>query len=136
MPDHAHILWMGISPDSDQLLAARFLRKQWNALLLPLGHQLQTQAHDRVLRHHECRPDSFEDTVLYIRHNPQRAGLVNEWQHWLYGGAIVPGYPELPIHPACEFWGKFWKIHNREVTRYYSISEPRGPIEAEGSPDT
>src|SRR5688572_30819764 len=76
MPDHAHLLWMGISPDSDQLLATRFLRRHWNALLQLRGHRLQSQGHDRVLRHDECGPDSFEDTVLYIRHNPQRGGLV------------------------------------------------------------
>ena len=119
MPDHAHVLWMGISPESDQLLATRFLRRQWNALLKPSGCQLQPQAHDRVLRKEECQPGSFEDTVLYLRRNPERAGIVAAWQDWPQGGAIVPGYPDLPVYPADEFWQRFWKVHNREVKRHH-----------------
>ena len=117
MPDHAHVLWMGVDVKADQLLATRFFRRHWNGLLEPYGVKLQPQPHDRVLRDDERAPGSFEDTVLYIRKNPERAGLVVDWKDWRYGGAMVPGYPDLPLCPASEFWGKFWKIHHREVRR-------------------
>jgi REP element-mobilizing transposase RayT len=119
MPDHVHLLWMGYSPDSDQKLAARFLRKHWNARLVSRGFSLQSQAHDRVMRRHECESDAFEETVLYIRRNPERARLVPQWQDWPFGGAILPGYPDVPIAPAKEFWGIFWKIHHLEVRKHH-----------------
>ncbi|MCW1925232.1 hypothetical protein OKA05_21915 [Luteolibacter arcticus] len=127
MPDHAHVLWMGIAPHSDQLLAMRFFRRHWNSRLKPPQFKLQPQSHDRVLRQPECQQDSFEDTVLYIRQNPERAGLVKSWQDWCYGGTIVPRYPDVPIFPAAEFWGRFWKLHQGEVRRYHDSPENRRP---------
>ena len=118
MPDHAHFLWMGLGEGSDQLLAARFFRKHWNSALQQHGIHLQNQAYDHVLREDERRPDAFEDTVLYIFHNPKRAGLVVDWQDWPFLGTVAPGFPELPVFPVGAFWPRFWKIHNRERTRF------------------
>ena len=120
MPDHAHFLWMGIAASSDQLLASRFFRKHWNLLLARAGAKLQPQAHDRVLRDDEREPGSFEDTVLYIRRNPERDGLVSSWEDWTHAGAAVPGFPVMPVSPASEFWRVFWKIHHLEIRRCHA----------------
>ena len=117
MPDHGHFLWMGLNSDSDQLKAARFFRRQWNSLLSQFESKLQPQGYDHVLREEERHPEEFEDTVLYIFRNPQRAKLVDDWNDWPYLGAIVPGYPDLPYSPVIKFWPRFWKIHNRECSR-------------------
>jgi putative transposase len=118
MPDHAHFLWMGLWEGSDQRLAARFFRKHWNAALADHGVRLQPQAYDHVLRESERRPDAFEDTVIYIFKNPERAKLVEDWRTWPHAGTILPGYPDLPADRFGEFWPMFWKIHNRERTRF------------------
>jgi len=118
MPDHAHFLWMGLWEGSDQLKAAKFLRRHWNARLADSGARLQPQAYDHVLREDERRPEAFEDTVIYIFKNPQRAGLVTDWVDWPFLGALAPGYPDLPVTGTGTFWPRFWKIHNRERTRF------------------
>ena len=117
MPDHAHFLWMGLGHGSDQLQAARLFRKHWNEELDTRGVRLQPQAYDHVLLESERKPTAFEDTVLYVFHNPVRAGLVAEWSDWPYLGAMAPGFPDLPVSPIGQFWPRFWKIHNRERTR-------------------
>jgi REP element-mobilizing transposase RayT len=123
MPDHAHFLWMGLWEGSDQLKAARFFRRHWNAELGKHGVHLQPQAYDHVLRESERRPDAFEDTIIYVFQNPQRAGLIADWQDWPYSGALVPGYPDLPIHPLGEYWPRYWTIHNKERTRFSGEAE-------------
>ncbi|MBP9902180.1 MAG: hypothetical protein KBH45_12015, partial [Verrucomicrobia bacterium] len=55
MPDHLHLLWMGLRGDSDQRNAMIFLRKHLAAELArrsPTGveFELQKQSHDSVLR--------------------------------------------------------------------------------------
>jgi REP element-mobilizing transposase RayT len=118
MPDHAHFLWMGLWDGADQRLAASFFRKHWNAALSEHGVRLQPQAYDHVLRENERRPDAFEDTVIYIFRNPERAKLVDDWKKWPHAGPILPGYPDLPAASFGKFWPVFWKIHNRERTRF------------------
>jgi putative transposase len=82
--------------------------------------RLQPQAYDHVLRDNERRPDAFEDTVIYIFKNPERAGLVDDWRKWPYAGTILPGFPDLQSADFGGFWPMFWKIHNRERTRFGS----------------
>src|SRR5437016_4804441 len=48
MPDHLHILWMGMSHDSDQRNAIVFVRKYLQPALSH-GREWQHQAHDHVL---------------------------------------------------------------------------------------
>ncbi|HEV3343047.1 MAG TPA: hypothetical protein VG125_21915 [Pirellulales bacterium] len=48
MPDHLHLLWVGIAGRSDQRLAARFFRTQWNVVLESLDVRLQDQPYDHV----------------------------------------------------------------------------------------
>src|SRR6201995_3551317 len=60
MPDHAHLMWMGLYPDTDQRNAMKFLRKY---LALELGQrsangvefELQKQSHDSVLQEKDRR---------------------------------------------------------------------------------
>src|ERR1700733_6661885 len=49
MPDHLHLLWMGILDSCDQRIAARYFRRQLNPILEKLGAQLQREPYDRVL---------------------------------------------------------------------------------------
>ena len=108
MPDHLHFVWIGVTPDSDQLRASSFLRKQLNFLFAPL--KLQRQPHDHVLTEDERVRDHFVDTVGYIRLNPERANLVERAADWPYAGALIPGYPDLKSETVA-FWPTFWKCH-------------------------
>lgn len=112
MPDHFHLIWMGVAEKSDQRLATRFLREQLAPLLSPADWQ--HQPHDRVLRDKERMRQAFAQTVRYITENPVRAGLVGEASAWPYTGSLVPGYPDLrPLEP--EFWGRFWRLHQAAI---------------------
>ena len=112
MPDHLHLIWMGMASTSDQRKAMTFLRRQLAPHLTPA--RLQHQAHDHVLRPDEKAPDCFASTVHYICENPVRAGLINAAANWPSLGCIVPGYPDLhPLRP--DYWDLFWKLHNAAV---------------------
>ncbi|OGV45537.1 MAG: hypothetical protein A2X46_09130 [Lentisphaerae bacterium GWF2_57_35] len=112
MPDHLHLLWLGVAPKSNQRLAAAFFRKQVNELLQP--HKLQKQAYDHVLRESERERGAFQSTAFYILENPVRAGLVAHAQDYAYSGNVVPGYPSLDVWDN-DYWDKFWKLY--EVLR-------------------
>ncbi|HEY5234197.1 MAG TPA: hypothetical protein VIK35_11745 [Verrucomicrobiae bacterium] len=108
MPDHIHLMWMGLRHDSDQKNGMSFLRTHLEPLLSP--HKFQPQPHDHVLREEERKRNAFSKICFYILANPVRAGLINESENWPYCGAIMPGYPNL--HPLDEdFWPKFWKLY-------------------------
>ncbi|MBI5818808.1 MAG: hypothetical protein HZA88_07455 [Verrucomicrobia bacterium] len=112
MPDHLHFVWMGMTRDSDQRNAMRFLRGQ---LKPTLGHDRhwQHQAHDHVLRDEERQHDAFARTCYYVLANPVRAELARRERDWPYNGAIVPGYPT--VHPLADgFWELFWKLYWQE----------------------
>jgi putative transposase len=95
MPDHLHLVWMGLRADSDQLNGMAFLR----TYLEPRIGKFQHQAHDHVL-----------SVCNYILENPLRAKLVKKPSEWTFSGGIVPGYPTL--HPLQEdFWPKFWRLY-------------------------
>lgn len=114
MPDHLHLLWMGVADSSDQRLATRFLRGELTPHLKP--HRWQHQPHDHVLREQERMRKAFAQTAQYLAENPLRAGLTDDVRSWAYTGCIVPGYPDL--HPLrTDFWGKFWRLYNAAVVR-------------------
>jgi len=113
MPDHWHLIWMGLEATSDQRLATAFLRKHLRAALGSVS--LQDRAHDHVLREEECERDAFMATCHYIRENPVRAGLVKTYEEWHYAGAFLCGYPDLDPSVG-PFWDDFWKIYNRLVS--------------------
>ena len=109
MPDHLHLLWMGMRRQSDQLNAMKFLRLELEPVLGP-GREWQHQAHDHVLREEERRRGAFATTCFYVLDNPARAGLAASRREWPFCGAVVPGYPRL--HPLAErFWDQFWKLY-------------------------
>jgi len=108
MPDHLHLVWMGLRLDSDQLNGMAFLRTYLEPKLAP--HKFQHQAHDHVLKEEERRRDAFARACHYVLENPLQAELVKDPRAWLFSGAVVPGYPTL--HPLQEdFWPKFWKLY-------------------------
>jgi hypothetical protein len=78
MPDHLHMLWLGVLPSCDQFLAARFFRKQLNPILEKLGARLQREGYDHVLTEKERERSAFEEVFAYIARNPERAELVKE----------------------------------------------------------
>ena len=108
MPDHLHLVWMGLRRDSDQLNGMAFLRTYLEQALAP--RKFQHQAHDHVLNEKERRRNAFAAVCNYILENPLRADLVKHPRDWAFLGAMVPGYPKL--HPLDhDFWPKFWKLY-------------------------
>jgi putative transposase len=94
MPDHMHLLWMGVSESSNQQKASTFFRRHLNGVLSSKGVRLQKQSYDHVLKEHERERNAFEKIAWYILENPVRAGLVKDRSEWAYSGCIVPGFPD------------------------------------------
>lgn len=114
MPDHLHMLWLGIGVEADQRLAAQFFRKWTNPLLAP--RVWQKQAYDHVLREDERKEKAFEAICDYILLNPVRAKLVEHKSQYAFSGAMIPGYPEIDPK-APDSWEKFWKLYYRFTGR-------------------
>lgn len=137
MPDHMHLLWIGVSPESDQRRAAKFFREHVNRLLEErrlkthvfsyeeerkarvVGHEsaayrFQLQGYDHVLTEEERQRDAFARVAFYIFENPVRKGLVKFWSEYPFSGAQVVGYPKLDVWDS-DYWETFWKIYERLV---------------------
>lgn len=112
MPDHMHLLWVGILDGSDQRNAVKFFRTQLNPILQTLDTRFQRQPYDRVLREEQRERSAFEDTAEYIARNPERARLVSTdgYQDYKFTGCLVPGYPDLSPWQK-DYWEIFWKIY-------------------------
>jgi putative transposase len=135
MPDHLHLLWLGVSPESDQRKAAKFFREHVNRLLADAdglktngpgrlktyvssyeengkaaGYRLQLQGYDHVLTREERQRDAFARVAFYVFENPVRKQLAQFWSDYAFSGAMLVGYPNLDArHP--DYWEKFWKIY-------------------------
>jgi len=110
MPDHIHLLWMGLRLDSDQINGMAFLRTHLEPALTPA--KFQPQPHDHVLREEERKRGSFARVCFYVLANPVRGQLVSETEPWKYSGSVVPGYPTFnPLE--SDFWEKFWPVYER-----------------------
>ncbi len=60
MPDHLHLVWLGLRVDSDQRNAMKFLRKHLAVELTRRGaFELQKQSHDSVLREKDRERGAF-----------------------------------------------------------------------------
>jgi REP element-mobilizing transposase RayT len=113
MPDHVHLLWLGLDEaGSDQRVAIEFLRKHLRASLVPANWQ--QQPFDKLLREQERAPNTFLTIAAYILDNPVRAGLVAQRDDWPFRGCCGPGYPDLDVRRE-DYWELFWRIYNRLV---------------------
>jgi REP element-mobilizing transposase RayT len=118
MPDHLHLVWMGMRVDSDQRNAMKFLRKHLAVEFTRRSpgrnaFELQKQSRDNVLREKDRRRGAFMKTCFYVLDNPRRKTLVNHSHDWPHLGAMVPGFPFL--HPLVEdFWEQFWKLYQQQ----------------------
>ena len=115
MPDHMHVVWLGLREDSNQLPAIEFFRSHLGSALLPAVWQ--RQAHDHVLSGRERDRDALANAVRYIFENPIRVGLVPSFVEYPYLGCCVPGYPDLDIR-AGDYWEIFWRIFDRVAARH------------------
>ena len=87
MPDHVHLV-IGPSVRCDIVtFVGQFKnlaqRAAWQAGVH--GRFWQRSFWDHFLRTEE----SVESAVLYVLHNPVRAGLVAEWRDYLHSGSFV-----------------------------------------------
>lgn len=122
MPDHAHLVWMGLRPDTEQRNGMAFLRTCLEPALAPA--KFQPQAHDSVLRENEREHDAFARVCFYVLDNPVQAGLVEKPEQWQFCGVVIPGYPRMhPLDP--DFWEKFWKLYGR--TRHPEAGKIKRP---------
>ena len=108
MPDHIHLVWMGLRLETDQLNGMAFLRTHLEPKLAPA--KFQPQAQDHVLRDEERKRNAFARVCFYVLANSVRAKLIAESGQWQYVGCVVPGYPKLSPYEE-DFWPKFWKIY-------------------------
>jgi hypothetical protein len=120
MPDHLHILLLGLSDDADPYLAMRFVRKHSEPHLLPAHYQ--KQAYDHVLTDEEMERGVFETMCFYIAENPVREKLCEAAADYEFTGAVIPGYPDLGVHSGKD-WELFWKICEKESMRLQSQLE-------------
>ncbi len=114
MPDHIHLLWVGILESSDQQNAVKFFRAQLNHVLEKLGAELQQQPYDHVLSEDQRERAAFENVAEYIARNPERARLVepDHFADYKFTGCLVPGYPDLTPFQD-NYWDLFWRIYSR-----------------------
>jgi putative transposase len=108
MPDHMHLLLLGLGEDSGQTQAVKFLRRHLNTALAECGARLQKQAYDHVLTEKEMERNVFQAVAWYIAENPVRAGLVKEAREWQYTGCAVAGHPAWSVFHS-DFWECFWR---------------------------
>lgn len=114
MPDHMHLVWMGLRRDADQLNAIKFLRAQLGPFLKPA--KFQHQSHDHVLSAKERQWHAFSLACAdYVLLNPLKAGLVKSPEAWPYLGAVILGYPRANLFEAG-YWPWFWK-------HYFAVRE-------------
>ncbi len=111
MPDHMHLLWAGLLPSSNQLLAMRQFRKDMNSVLQQIGFKFQAQPYDHVLKEHELERSAIENTIDYIARNPERKHLVpiDGFAEYAYTNCLLPGYPQLHLFQDTTF-DDIWKI--------------------------
>jgi len=113
MPDHLHLLWLGLAPGCDQTLAVRQLRRGLNDELKPL--KFQKQPYDHVLREAERQRGAFQATAFYILANTVRAGLTERMEGWPYSGGFIIGQPKVNAYDT-DYWELFWTCYAQQRT--------------------
>jgi hypothetical protein len=114
MPDHVHLIWMGVAPGSDQRAGTAFLCRQFERHLAPV--KWQHQPYDHLLREDERTRGALPATCSYVAENPVRKGLVARAEDWPFTGCVIPGYPSLSPN-GDGYWELFWRIYNEAVAR-------------------
>ena len=110
MPDHIHLMWMGLQKHSDQRKGMKFLREYVGPFLRPA--RFQHSAYDHVLKEHERERNAFAAVCHYILRNPFRAGLVSDGGIWSFQGAMLAGYPSLQPNDG-DYWPTFWNLYTK-----------------------
>ena len=82
MPDHIHLVWMGMRRDTDQKNGMKFLREHLAPQLH--SHRFQHQAHDHVLRAEQRKRNAFAKVCFYIIDNARKDGLVDHPKEWRF----------------------------------------------------
>lgn len=113
MPDHIHMVWIGIDDQTDQLKASKYFRRQIAEPLRKLGFALQHQPYDHVLRDEGRIESAFINIVEYIARNPERKRLVppDGFRDYKFTGCLIPGHPELNLWQS-DFWTRFWRTYS------------------------
>jgi len=113
MPDHLHLLWIGIDAKTDQLNAMKFFRTEVGESLKRVGFEFQRQAYDRILRDDQRQESALEALVEYIARNPERKGMVpvEQFFRYPYTGCLIPGYPEIRLWEN-NYWPRFWRCYS------------------------
>ena len=112
MPDHLHLILMGVEPNANQRKAVAFFRRY----LKPQPYDGQHQPHDHVLREKDREQGAFQKAMHYTLENPVRRNLCETAEDWTFSGCMVPGYPVLnPFQP--NYWEIFWNAYWTERTR-------------------
>ncbi|MFM8250828.1 MAG: hypothetical protein ACKOBW_04420 [Planctomycetota bacterium] len=126
MPDHLHLLWLGLNKQADQRHAVKYFRRQINPILEKLNTTLQSQPYDHVLRPDEREQSAFAAVVEYIARNPERANLVphGHFREYPYTDCLIPGYPEIHyLQP--DFWDRFDRVvSSLRSNGFQRLSEP------------
>ena len=126
MPDHIHLLWIGILDHTDQRVAIKYLRKQTNGALRKIGFELQRQPYDHVLTEQEREREAFAGVAEYIARNPERAKLVpvDGYANYKCTGSLIPGCPELKLWTP-DYWDRFWR--NYSYLRQHGLTRGAEP---------
>jgi len=86
MPDHCHLISMGIGDDSDLILGVEEFKQltgHWLSTNYP-EFKWEKSFYDRIIRNTE----ELAATVRYVLDNPVRGGLVSNWYEYPYSGSI------------------------------------------------
>ena len=127
MPDHVHMLWTGLAPDSNQLNAMQRFRLDMNESLRRIGFEFQKQAYDHVLKENELERTAIEATAEYIARNPERKGLVpiDGYANYKFTGCLLPGACQLRLFQETK-WEEIWRtLSFLRRTECYRIADPK-----------
>ena len=127
MPDHIHMLWVGLADASNQLNAMKRFRLDLNESLRRIGFELQRQAYDHVLKEEELERDAIEDVAEYIARNPERKGLVpfDGFARYPFTGCLLPGACQLRLFQKIG-WDEIWQtLAFLRRTECFRIPDPK-----------
>jgi REP element-mobilizing transposase RayT len=94
MPDHLHLVLLGLGSETDTWEAIRTF-KQYTGYWFyrqQTGFRWQKDFYDRVIRSDR----DFQIVVKYIANNPVQAGLAARWDRYPFTGSIQPPPSSTP----------------------------------------